>query len=82
MHHKKLYGPATVGTKGQVVIPIELRDAFGIEPGDRLYAIGSREGKWLGFIQEDQLRAMVEKLTDNIEIFKDVLGDARSDKDA
>ena len=26
----------TVGTKGQIVIPKEAREVFGIEPGDRL----------------------------------------------
>ncbi len=73
MHDKKLYGTATVGTKGQIVIPAELREAFGIEPGDRLYALGSLTGKWIGFIPEEQLRSMLEKLTDNIELYKDVL---------
>jgi bifunctional DNA-binding transcriptional regulator/antitoxin component of YhaV-PrlF toxin-antitoxin module len=73
MHDKKLYGTATVGTKGQIVIPAELREAFGIEPGDRLYALGSLSNKWIGFIPEEQLRAMLEKLTDNIELYKDVL---------
>lgn len=81
MHDKKLYGTATVGTKGQVVIPVELRDAFGIEPGDRLYAIGSKEGKWLGFIPEEQLRSILEKLTDNIESYKDVLKQADNTKE-
>ena len=28
MHDKKLYGTATVGTKGQVVIPSEAREAL------------------------------------------------------
>ena len=27
---------ATVGTKGQIVIPKEARDMFGIQPGDTL----------------------------------------------
>jgi AbrB family looped-hinge helix DNA binding protein len=56
MHDKKLYGTATVGTKGQVVIPAEAREMLGIEAGDRLYVIGSKQGKWVGLIQEEQLR--------------------------
>ena len=36
MHDKKLYGTATVGTKGQVVIPADAREALGIASGDRL----------------------------------------------
>ncbi|MDB5165299.1 MAG: AbrB family transcriptional regulator [Candidatus Saccharibacteria bacterium] len=73
MHDKKLYGTATVGTKGQVVIPADARKALNIEEGDRLYVVGSDKGKWLGFIQEDQLREMVSHLTDNIELYKDLL---------
>jgi len=73
MHDKKLYGTATVGTKGQVVIPADARKALGIEEGDRLYVVGSETGKFVGFIKEDQLRAMVNTLTDSIESYKDVL---------
>jgi AbrB family looped-hinge helix DNA binding protein len=73
MHDKKLYGTATVGTKGQVVIPAEAREILGIEPGDRLYVVGSKQGKWVGLIQEEQLRTIIEQLSDNIELYKDVL---------
>lgn len=30
----------TVGTKGQIVIPKEAREIFGIEPGDTLILLG------------------------------------------
>ena len=30
----------TVGTKGQIVIPKEARDNFGIKPGDTLLILG------------------------------------------
>ena len=73
MHEKKLYGTATVGTKGQVVIPADARTEMGIEPGDRLYVIGSKKGKWVGFIQEGQLREMLDRLTGDIEQYKDIL---------
>jgi AbrB family looped-hinge helix DNA binding protein len=77
MHDKKLYGTATVGTKGQVVIPSEAREALGIASGDRLYVLGSQQGKWIGLIQEEQLRSMLEHLTDNIELYKDVLDNTK-----
>ncbi len=73
MHDKQLYGTATVGTKGQVVIPADARDALDIKTGDRLYVVGSQSKKWVGFIKEEQLREMVEHLTDNIEQYKDLL---------
>ena len=31
---------ATVGTKGQIVIPREAREMFGIQPGDTLILLG------------------------------------------
>jgi len=73
MHGKKLYGTATVGTKGQVVIPAEARKALEIEEGDRLYVVGSEHGKFVGFIKEEQLRVMLSKITDSLESYKDIL---------
>jgi len=75
MHDKKLFGTATVGTKGQVVIPADARDAFDIKPGDRLYVVGSTKAQWVGFLKEDQLRSMVESITDNIEQYRSYLSD-------
>ena len=34
---------ATVGTKGQIVIPKEARDLFGIKPGDTLILLADVE---------------------------------------
>ena len=73
MHDKQLYGTATVGTKGQVVIPADARDALNIQTGDRLYVVGSQEKKWVGFIKEEQLRDMLDHITSNIEHYKDML---------
>ena len=34
---------ATVGEKGQIVIPKQARDLFGIKPGDTLLLLGDRK---------------------------------------
>lgn len=73
MHDKQLFGTATVGTKGQVVIPADAREALGIQTGERLYVVGSKSKQWIGFIKEEQLREMLDHLTDNIEQYKDLL---------
>ena len=73
MHDKKLFGTATVGTKGQVVIPADAREAFDIKPGDRLYVVGSQKAQWIGFLKEDQLRTLLEHLTDNVEQFRSLV---------
>lgn len=73
MHDKKLYGTATVGTKGQVVIPSEAREELGIKPGDRLYVVGSTKKKFVGFISEDQLQHIIQHITENVENYKSAL---------
>ena len=37
---KHLFGTAKVGEKGQIVIPKEARELFGIKPGDTLLILG------------------------------------------
>lgn len=75
MHNKKLYGTATVGTKGQVVIPADAREELQIQTGDRLYVVGSEKGQFVGFIKENQLRKMLDHLTDNVDQLKTFLTD-------
>jgi len=70
MHEKKLYGTATVGTKGQVVIPADAREELGIMPGDRLYVVGSPNTGFIGLIQEDQIEEFIEKINLQLETFK------------
>jgi len=76
MHKKKLYGTATVGTKGQVVIPADAREELGITTGDRLYVVGAPDKSWLGFIKEEQLRQIVDHITDGLEEYKNLLNDS------
>lgn len=52
MHDKKLFGTATVGSKGQVVIPADARETLDIKPGDRLYVMGSPSKKLLPLFQK------------------------------
>ena len=39
----RVFGTAKVGDRGQIVIPKEARDFFGIEPGDTLLILGKAE---------------------------------------
>ena len=72
-HEKKLYGTATVGSKGQVVIPADAREQLNIQPGDRLYVIGSPHASVLGFIKEEQIEQFLEHMSANIENFRSSL---------
>lgn len=64
---KKLYGTATVGTKGQIVIPADAREELGIEPGDRLYVLGSMHGSGVVLLKEDMIEHIVEQMSAQIE---------------
>lgn len=80
MHKKKLYGTAMVGTKGQVVIPADAREELGIETGDRLYVVGSPDKSWVGFLKEEQLREIVEHLTEGLEDYKNILNNTETER--
>ncbi len=77
-HDKKLYGTATVGTKGQIVIPADAREELNLKPGDKLYIAGSPSKRVLFCLGEDQLREMVAKLTGTLEAANELI--SRSNK--
>lgn len=81
LHDKKMYGTATVGTKGQIVIPSDAREELGIEPGDRLYIAGSPSKKVLFCLKEEQLRELVDKLTSRVEAVNEFIAEANSKKE-
>jgi AbrB family looped-hinge helix DNA binding protein len=70
MHNRKLYGTATVGAKGQVVIPAEAREEMGIDTGDRLYVVGAPDGQFVGLLKEEALEQFVQRLSEQIESLK------------
>ncbi len=37
---KRVFGTAKVGERGQIVIPKDARELFGIQPGDTLLIVG------------------------------------------
>ncbi len=69
---KKLYGTATVGSKGQLVIPSGAREELNIQTGDRLYVVSAMHGSGLVLLKEEKLSEMVEKLTAQAEVFRNL----------
>lgn len=59
------YGTATVGTKGQIVIPNEARKKYGLNTGDQLVVFGG-EGGVLAIMKSDKLKEMFKGLSKNI----------------
>ena len=42
-HPQRVFGTAKVGARGQIVLPKEARELFGIRPGDTLLILGEAE---------------------------------------
>jgi len=59
-HDQKFFlNDVQVGKRGQIVIPKNIRDAFGFEPGDHLVLIGEYN-KGIGIMKPDQARQMAQ----------------------
>ena len=61
MEKDKFVGISKVGEKGQIVIPKEARDMFGITPGDSIIVLCDRE-RGMALVKADA----IEELTDKI----------------
>jgi AbrB family looped-hinge helix DNA binding protein len=57
----KVYGTATVGERGQLVIPSELRKALGIESGDQLMVFAKLDKKVINLMPEKEFSEFLEK---------------------
>ena len=55
---KHLFGNVKVGERGQIVIPKDARDLFGIVPGDKLVVLGE-DGQGLALVKESAFMAGV-----------------------
>ena len=62
---RRVFGTAKVGDRGQIVIPKEAREMFGIQPGDTLLIVGESE---TGLIvsRPEALNDLADKLLNNV----------------
>lgn len=77
----QLVGTVTVGPKGQVVIPVEVRNDMQIKPGDRLLALYAEDKKSIGFITESQAQQFINTMGDNHTYFRDMVRKVSTEKD-
>ena len=62
----KFVGIAKVGEKGQIVIPKEARDMFGIKPGDCLVVLCDKK-KGLALVKSEVLESTIDKLISEVD---------------
>ena len=73
-HHIELAGTLTLGPKGQVVIPAEVREKMNIQPGDKLIALYLPEKKAISFVTESAMQSIVNKMGKHVESLRGSLG--------
>lgn len=71
--HYSLAGTATVGPKGQVVIPADVREKMGITHGDKLVVLFMEEKSAVGFITEKQAQTIINKMGEHLQSMQEVL---------
>ncbi len=52
---KHLFGLVKIGEKGQILIPKEAREIFGLRPGDKLLLLGDEE-RGLALVKADMAK--------------------------
>lgn len=61
----KFVGIAKVGEKGQIVIPKEARDMFGIKPGDCIVVLCDKK-KGMAIVKSEVLEGTIDKVMPEI----------------
>lgn len=63
---RHIFGTARVGERGQIVIPKEAREVFGIAPGDTLLVLGDEENGIL-ITKPDVLNDVARKIFETMD---------------
>ena len=63
MKNNKYVGISRVGEKGQIVIPKEARNMFGIEPGDSIVVLCDKK-KGIALVKSDFIEGIASKILD------------------
>ena len=61
------FGTVKVGERGQIVIPKEARDRFGIKPGDSLVVFGRDKNEKLVILKENVMRDFALKILEDLD---------------
>jgi AbrB family looped-hinge helix DNA binding protein len=64
----KVFGAVTVGERGQVVIPAQIRKLFKIKPGDKLIVLAKTD--MIGLIPAEQFNAFLNQMAQMVAKFK------------
>lgn len=71
MEKPEFYGSTTVGERGQVVLPADLRKKLDINPGDKLLVMTNGPMGAIGLVKAEVLNLMMEHMTELAELIKE-----------
>ncbi len=66
----KIEGTASIGTKGQIVIPKNVRDKFGFNPWNDLIVLSARSATIL--IKSENLEDMMKQFEEISKLYKNI----------
>ena len=61
------YGAATVGERGQIVIPVEARKKYAIETGDKILIMGAPHERGLMLVKIEALREFMTTILSDLQ---------------
>ena len=64
------YGSTTVGERGQIVLPVKLREDLKINKGDKLLVIVDPHGARISLINPDTMSKFLDAMSENINHMK------------
>jgi AbrB family looped-hinge helix DNA binding protein len=67
---ESFFGTSTVGERGQVVIPAEAREEFGIQPGDKLMVMRHPVHAGVMMFKIDSARAFLDEFQKTLELLE------------
>lgn len=68
---RKLYGLATLGEKGQVIVPAEARRILKLKKGDKLLVFGF--GDMIAFATPSDLERMADRLAERLSAIQGII---------
>lgn len=72
------YGTATIGTKGQIVIPAAAREALNIHAGEKVIVMGLKEKGIVGICPVANLEAMFAHISDRLKGMQEVMEEVKN----
>jgi AbrB family looped-hinge helix DNA binding protein len=70
MKKSTFYGSTTVGERGQIVLPVKLREDLKINKGDKLLVIVDPHGSRINLVNPETMNKFLDMMSENINQIK------------